>query len=93
MDIQNEIKGDRGIFFIRENKERLGELMYQLPDSNRMIITHTSVSEKMAGKGLGRQLLEKAVAYARERHLKIIPFCSFAKSVFRKEHTLYEDVL
>jgi predicted GNAT family acetyltransferase len=93
IDVQNEIKGDRGIFFIKEDKTRVAELMYQLPGSNRMIIEHTEVSEKLAGKGLGKRLLDKAVAYAREQHLKIIPFCSFAKSVFTKEHAQYEDVL
>ncbi|WP_411197825.1 GNAT family N-acetyltransferase [Sphingobacterium thalpophilum] len=53
---------------------------------------HTEVSENYTGKGLGRQMLSAAVDFAREKGLKILPLCPFAKSVFDKEADL-EDVL
>ena len=49
-------------------------------------------SEALRGQGAGKKMVEIAVVYAREKNLKILPLCPFAKSVFDK--TLdYSDVL
>ena len=50
------------------------------------------VSEDYRGQGIGRQLLDKVVEFAREKNLKIIPLCPYAKSVFDKEPSI-ADVL
>jgi len=42
------------------------------------------VHEGNEGKGLGKQLMNAAVAFAREKHIKILPLCLFAKAVFNK---------
>ncbi len=42
--------------------------------------------------GIGKVLLEKAVEYAREEIVKIIPTCSFAQSQFSKNDEI-KDVL
>ena len=44
------------------------------------------------GKGFGKKMVTKAVEYARENHIKIIPLCPFAKSVFDKTPN-FKDVL
>ncbi len=51
---------------------------------DKIIIDHTEVNPGNEGKGFGKQMVLKAVEYARERGLKIIPLCPFAKSVFDK---------
>ena len=56
------------------------------------IIDHTDVSEDYRGQGIGRQILDKVVAFALEKNLKIIPLCPYAKSVFDKDPSI-ADVL
>lgn len=58
-----------------------------------MIIDHTEVSDELRGKNVGYQLVHTAVEYARANHIKIIPLCPFAKSVFDKKAAEYGDVL
>ncbi|MCM3783542.1 N-acetyltransferase [Neobacillus mesonae] len=61
-------------------------------DSSAIIITHTFVSEELRGGGVGVELVERVVQYARENHLKVVPMCSFASSVMER-HTEMQDVL
>jgi predicted GNAT family acetyltransferase len=44
------------------------------------------------GKGFGKMMVMKAVEYAREKGIKILPLCPFAKSVFDKTPEI-SDVL
>lgn len=92
MIIQNKETEDEGTFFIEEGNERLATMYYKWRGDDRIIIEHTEVSDKLKGKGIGKQLVDYAVAFARERNIKIIPLCPFAKSVFEKFKG-YEDVL
>jgi predicted GNAT family acetyltransferase len=46
----------------------------------------------LGGKGVGLQLLNTAVEYARTHNVKIVPLCPFAKSMFDKKPEL-RDVL
>jgi predicted GNAT family acetyltransferase len=80
-----------GRFFIEEDNKQLGELVYREKDS-LMTIDHTEVSDKLKGKGAGKQLVTAAVDYARKNNLKIYPTCSFAKSVFERVVD-FQDVL
>ncbi len=92
MIIQNKEAEGEGTFFIEERNERLATMFYRWRGDDRIIIEHTEVSDKLKGKGIGKQLIDHAVAFARERHVRIIPLCPFAKSVFEKIKG-YEDVL
>ena len=80
-----------GSFFIEENGEQLAEMTYVWADK-LMIIDHTYVSDKLGGKGIGKQLVHQAVLYARQQNIKILPLCPFAKAVFDKTEE-YRDVL
>ncbi len=92
MTIQQTDNGKKGAFYIEENGERLAEMTYVWAGSGMFIIDHTEVSDKLAGKGAGKQLVAKAVDFAREQKVKIKPLCPFAKSVFDKTPD-YHDVL
>jgi predicted GNAT family acetyltransferase len=53
---------------------------------NGMIgLFHTEVPESFRGKGLATRLALYALNYARDRHLKILPYCSFIAK-YIKEH-------
>jgi len=93
MDIQQQQNGAKGSFFIRENNTILAEMTYSMAGDALMIIDHTEVSDALRGKNVGYQLVNKAVEYAREKQIKIMPLCPFAKAVFDKKHEEFSDVL
>ena len=92
MNIQQTDDGKKGAFYIEEEGERLAEMTYVWAGAEKFIIDHTEVSDKLAGKGAGKQLVAKAVDFAREKGVKIMPLCPFANKVF-KETPEYSDVL
>lgn len=92
MIIQQEDDGKKGAFYIEQNNERAAEMAYVWAGSEKIIIDHTDVSDVLRGQGVGRHLLDAVVQFARERQLKIMPLCPFAKSVFDKDPSI-RDVL
>lgn len=92
MEIQEKHHLTNGSFYIQdESRNTLAELTYAIPDDNQLLIQHTEVSDKLAGQGVGRKLVDAAVQYARQKNFMIIPQCPYAKSVFTKTPE-YEDV-
>jgi uncharacterized protein len=59
---------------------------------NVLTIFHTGVSEALKGQGVGQQLVQYVVEYARKNHLKVYPDCTYASGQFKK-HPEYQDVL
>ncbi len=91
MEIKQETLNDTGRFYIEKENTTLAEMDYEITQQNLLLITHTEVSESLAGKGTGKQLVSAAVDYAREHSLKIKSVCTFAKSVLDKTPE-YADV-
>lgn len=91
MKIEQERVNNGGRFFITENNETLAEMIYNLPEKDTMLITHTEVDESLSGHGIGKQLLTAAVDYARQNHLIIKATCKFAKAILEKTPA-YNDV-
>ncbi|QHT71631.1 N-acetyltransferase [Rhodocytophaga rosea] len=81
----------RGAFVVEENGERLAEMAIGMMGGN-MVIYHTEVSDKLAGKGVAKQLLTNAVSYARDHHIKIIALCPYVHAQFTKNPDQYADV-
>lgn len=92
MEIEHEILENKGAFFIKRDGETLAEMTYSMAGEGLMIIDHTEVSDKLSGMGVGKKLVLESVNYARKYHLKILPLCPFAKSVFQRNIDLH-DVL
>jgi predicted GNAT family acetyltransferase len=95
MVIKNKKVGTKGMFYVsneEDNELILAEMVYTMPSHDKMIIEHTDVSEELKGQNVGYQLVKTAVEYARTHHIKIIPLCPFANSVFRKKPE-FADVL
>ena len=92
MEIKQEDNGEKGMFYIEQAGKRIAKMTYVWAGTDRIIIDHTEVSDILKGQGAGKQMLIKAVEFAREKGIKIIPLCPFAKSVFDKVAEL-RDVL
>ena len=92
MIIQQQDDGKKGAFYIELDGKRLAEMTYVWAGSKVFIVDHTEVDESLEGKGVGKQLVQHAVDFAREKELKIIPLCPFTKGVIDKTPP-YQDVL
>jgi uncharacterized protein len=92
MEIQQRDEGKTGIFFIEQDDEIVAELVYSWRGKDRIIIEHTEVDDVLKGKGAGKELVSKSVEFAREKSIKIVPVCSFTKSVIDKTKE-FQDVL
>jgi uncharacterized protein len=84
MNIQRREVNNKGVFFIEENGSRLGQMTYRRENDHHIIIDHTEVGEALKGKGAGKQLVSRAVEWARENKLMITPECTFALSLFER---------
>ena len=92
MEIKQKDDGRKGTFFIEVDGKVEGEMTYVWAGEHQFIIDHTQVGDKLKGKSAGKQLVHRAVEFAREKHIKILPLCPFARAVFEKTPD-YQDVL
>ena len=92
MEILHHDNGQKGRFYIELDGKTEAEMTYVWAGENKIIIDHTEVGAALAGKGAGKQMVTKAVEFAREKNIKILPLCPFAKSVFDKVEA-FSDVL
>jgi predicted GNAT family acetyltransferase len=92
MEIIQENNERNGVFKALEDNTEAGLVSYTWAGNDKFIIDHTDVNPDFKGKGVGKQLVMKAVEYARAQNLKIMPLCPFAKSVFDKNAEI-KDVL
>lgn len=82
----------RGKFILLENEIPTGEMTYVWAGTNKFIIDHTETYEKFGGKGYGKLLVLKGIEYAREKEVKIIPLCPYAKKVMEADETLHDMI-
>lgn len=78
-------------FTVNENGEELGFISF-IDEGEVMTIDHTEVSPKLKGQGAGKKLVERAVQHARDEGKKVVPQCTFAKSVI-DQNPEFQDVL
>ena len=71
---------------------QVGEMTYQRPTPERMIINHTRVFEGFEGRGIARQMVLAAVGFARANNRQIIPVCSYARAFLTRTDE-YKDIL
>lgn len=92
LEIKHKDDGKKGEFYMGDNAHHLAEMVYSWAGESTFIIEHTDVDDTLRGQGIGNKLLDHVVAFAREKNVKIIPLCPFAKSVFDKDPSI-ADVL
>ncbi len=87
-----ELNGSKGYFYVSVDGKQEGKMTFVFAGNDKIIIDHTEVNPGNNGKGYGKKMVDKAVEYAREKNIKIIPLCPFAKKVFDKTPE-FRDVL
>ncbi|SOE23859.1 hypothetical protein SAMN06298216_4236 [Spirosomataceae bacterium TFI 002] len=92
MEILQKDDGKKGSFYVEQDNVKLAEMTYVWAGTDRIIIDHTEVKDALKGQGVGKQMVVKAVEFARAKGISIVPLCPFAKSVFKKVKEL-NDVL
>lgn len=92
MEILQQDNDNKGKFYIVVDGVQQAEMTYTWAGTDRIIIDHTEVNESLKGKNAGKQMLMKVVEFARNKGIKIIPLCPFARSVFQKTPDI-KDVL
>ncbi|WNM19233.1 GNAT family N-acetyltransferase [Flavobacterium capsici] len=90
--VKLELNNKNGFFYIEENGKTEAKMTFVFAGEDKIIIDHTEVNPGNNGKGFGKMMVQKAVEFAREKNIKIIPLCPFAKSVFDKTPE-FKDVL
>ena len=91
-EVQLRINDNKGSFYIEVNGNQEAMMTFVFAGEDKIIIDHTEVNPGNNGKGFGKMMVMKAVEYAREKGIKILPLCPFAKSVFDKTPEI-RDVL
>lgn len=91
-EVQLELTDKNGFFHIDINGKTEAKMTFVFAGTDKIIIDHTEVNEGNNGKGYGKKMVAKAVEYAHEKGIKIIPLCPFAKKVFDKTPE-FRDVL
>ncbi|MET3732414.1 GNAT family N-acetyltransferase [Moheibacter stercoris] len=92
MKIERINDANKGFFRAVEDDVQAGLMTYSWTGTDKFIIDHTEVNPDFSGQGVGKKMVMDAVDFARANHIKIIPLCPFAKSVFDKEAEI-RDVL
>ena len=90
MEIEHFDDNKKGHFKAVENNTEAGIMTYVWAGDDKIIIDHTVGNPDF--KGVGIRLLNTAVAHAREKNIKIIPLCPFAKKMFDRTEDI-RDVL
>ncbi|HNW50188.1 MAG TPA: GNAT family N-acetyltransferase [Prolixibacteraceae bacterium] len=92
LEIKIEQEGNNGNFHIELEGRVIAQMTFFIEDKEQMVIDHTEVNPEFNGKGYGKRLVAKAVEFARETGLKIVPVCPFVKTVLSGKPD-YRDVL
>lgn len=91
MEVQHDQKEKDGMFFIEDSGKKVAMMTYSL-HNGKMVIEHTLVDESLRGKDIGVKLVNAAVKFGRDKGMKIISKCSYAKKVLERGEE-YKDVL
>ncbi|CAM3669881.1 GNAT family N-acetyltransferase [Flavobacterium gelidilacus] len=84
MEVQLNTNEKNGFFYIEVNGKTEAKMTFVFAGEDKIIIDHTEVNDGNNGKGFGKMMVAKAVEFAREKNLKILPLCPFVKSVIEK---------
>ena len=91
MNIQHDEQQEEGMFFIEEEAKIVAKMTYKVRSGN-MVIEHTLVDESLRGKDVGARLVGEGVNFARQKNMKIVPVCTYAKKLLERSKE-YNDVL
>jgi predicted GNAT family acetyltransferase len=88
LEVRHEETDGVGAFFIERDGKRIAEQAYVRIDEHRIMIAHTEVDGSLKGQGVGRRLLDNAVAWARNTGTRVRATCPYAKAQFEKDASI-----
>ncbi len=89
LEVKHDVQNQK-FFILIEGKEAY--LRYIISDNNSMNMIKTYVPPELRNKGIAAEVVLKAMQYARENNLKVIPSCSYVDT-FLKRHKEYKDLV
>jgi predicted GNAT family acetyltransferase len=78
-EITREVTGSKGRYVLREGDAE-AVLTWSILSPSHIIADHTGVPDAMRGTGAGKRLVERLVADARAKGVKITPLCPFVRA-------------
>jgi predicted GNAT family acetyltransferase len=81
-----------GVFALQKDGRRVAEMTYRRLGDSRILVDHTHVDPALRGHGVARQLLDAAVAWARQSNTRISATCSYVVVQFARDSSL-RDVM
>ena len=88
IEIKQEDDGEDGQFTLFDEEKIAGEMTYSWAGEDKFIIDHTGIREEYGQKGYGKKLVYEAVEFARNKGVKILPLCPFARALFDKDNSI-----
>lgn len=82
-----------GMFYLERDGEKVAEMTYYYQDGNTINIDHTEVDKSLRGEGIGTKLMDQLVMFVRNKNLKVVASCPYAKSVLEKNPAEYQDII
>ncbi|WP_266204544.1 GNAT family N-acetyltransferase [Pontibacter kalidii] len=79
-------------FTAKLGQDEEAEIAYARPEEGVLDLTHTYVPEAYRGTGLAQELINAALEYARQHHLKVIASCPAVKKHIAR-HPEHQDLL
>lgn len=76
--------GNKGVFFVQRGERRIAELSYSL-NGKTVVVDHTRVDPEFRGGTLATDLVEALAQWARREEKRVVPMCSYVRSVFAKD--------
>lgn len=67
-----------------ENDGKVGQLLFRFVGDSVLVIDSIVVDLAQRGRGIAASLLDAAVEKARREEKKVLPICSYAQAVFKK---------
>lgn len=92
MEVKIEEEKHRGRAYVQLSDTEFAEMTYNYARNSKMIIEHTEVHDDLRGEGIGKEMLKEIVKIARQKGLRIIPICPFAKAQFQKDPSIRDVV-
>lgn len=90
--LEESKSGGRYVLDARDDDDDQAEMTFSRASDALIIVDHTYVPERFRGEGVGRQLVDRLIADAREKGFRIVPLCPYVKGQFQK-HPEWNDVL
>lgn len=91
IQIERTEDDSKGAFRASVDGVPAGLMTYSRMNDSAIIVDHTEVFDGFEGTGVGKQLVEFGVTWARESHHRIMPLCPFAHALFQRTPS-YADV-